>query len=164
MVYVPPPILVRTFEPRPSFASTDPLEKLTRGAPDPIARKVIDIIFPLLPVNPAGEPPLKLIVPALLENVGSAIQRLKIELARVTLTTESSRGLKLRVPSAALIDCPPELTFTRTVNVPFELYTPVLGEIDNVAAKATLAEKIKNDATIPAITSPCFRKRIIVLV
>jgi hypothetical protein len=132
---------VSTLVPRPSFAKTEPSEKLTRAVPDPIALKVIDIIVPAEPVYPEGNPPLKLIVPAPFENAGSATHRLKIELVRLTLTTVSSRGLKLTVPSAALIGAPAEFTITRTVKVLLLVYTPVLGEIPKVAAKARAAPK-----------------------
>jgi hypothetical protein len=73
-------------------------------------------------------------VPAALEKVGSVVQRLNIEDVRETDTTCSSFGLKLNVPSAALIGAPLVLTTTRTVKVLPVEYTPVAGVRDNVEA------------------------------
>jgi len=96
---------------------------------------VTSITVPPAPVYPLGEPPLKETIPAVFEKAGSEVQRLKIELVRDTDTTDNSRGLKDKVPSAALTAFPEVLTTTDTVKVLPVLYTPVAGLTDKVDAK-----------------------------
>jgi hypothetical protein len=143
MVYEPPYIFVSTFVPRPSAASTDPSVKVKSVEPEPSARKVTEITVPVVPEYPFGEPPPKEMTPELFEKVGSWVQRLKMELARDTVTTESSRESNESLPSAAFIDLPAVLTRTRTVKFPPDVYTPVGGVTLSVAANARGAYKKK---------------------
>src|SRR3989344_1985561 len=64
----------------PSFAKTEPEEKLTFAVPELRARKVMVRIFPFAPVYPGlSTIPSKLTVPALFEKDGSAGHREKID-------------------------------------------------------------------------------------
>jgi hypothetical protein len=149
-------MVVRTLVPRPSFASTEPLVKLDLAVPAPIDLKVIVIILPALPVYPEGNPPLKLIVPAEFEKVGSVTHKLKIEPDRLTETTDNSFGLNEIEPSAAFIGFPDVFTVTLTVKVEPEVYTPVFGESDKVAASVLVAESPNKNRKITKKTSDFF--------
>jgi hypothetical protein len=135
-------IVVSTFVPRPSAASTDPPENDTLGLPAAAALNVILITVPLLPVYPVGLPPLKVMEPAALENVGSEVHKLKIGPFE-TLRTVISLGLNLSVPSAAFTEAPFVFTMTRAEKTCPAVYTPVLGEIESEAA-CTNADDARN--------------------
>jgi hypothetical protein len=89
-------------------------------------------------VYPVGTPPEKVTVPAVLEKVGSVVHKLKIDDAREADTTDNSRGLKDKVPSAAFTGTPAVFTNTFIVKVAPVLYTPVPGETASVAACVVL--------------------------
>ena len=90
--------------PYPSFASTEPEEKLRIAVPAAFTLKLTVISFPLAPVNPGlSAMPSKLTVPALLENDGYWTQRVKIE---PVLESETTSNLSLGneiTPEAAFI-------------------------------------------------------------
>jgi hypothetical protein len=99
-------------------------------------------------VYPVGDPPLKLTVPALFEKAGSAVHKLNT-LPLLTETTESSFGLNVSVPSAALIGFPEVSTCTRTlkvlpvVNTPVEGLTAIVAAFVNTGKRVTIITKTK---------------------
>src|SRR3989338_3933689 len=94
----------RMFAPVPSFAKTEPEEKLTFTCPIFRARKVSVRIFPEAPIYPGlSTMPSKLTVPALLENDGSAGHREKIDPCLEMDTTSSLSHGKDTTPEAAFI-------------------------------------------------------------
>jgi hypothetical protein len=121
----------------PSFAKTEPEEKLRFALPELLARKVIVRIFPLEPIYPGFNTiPSKLAVPALLEKDGSAGQREKIEPVFEIETTSSLSHGNETTPEAAFIAWSLLSTVTFTENALPTLYEPDGGEKLSVAANA----------------------------
>jgi hypothetical protein len=95
-------------------------------------------------------------VPAVFEKAGSVVQRLNIDDVRDTETTDNSRGLNDKVPSAALTGTPAVLTSTVTVNVAPVLYTPVPGDTASVAAYVNTGNAQKTMRARPSIVTMFF--------
>ena len=80
-------------------------------------RKVTLKIAPDGPVNPGlGRPPEKFTLPAALENVGSWVQRVKIEAEYPKLNTSNLELSKLSWPEAAFMTSPDVLTLINIEN------------------------------------------------
>src|SRR3989344_2381213 len=95
-------IELRTSVPRPSLARTAPEVKISEAEPADLILKAIVTIFPAEPVKPGvGRPPLKLIVPALLEKVGSSTKRVKMD-PLLLIETTSSRAVGNLIAASAL--------------------------------------------------------------
>ena len=132
----------RIFVPVPSFAKTEPEEKLRFAVPELLARKVIVRILPLEPIYPGFNTiPSKLAVPALLEKDGSAGQREKMEPVFEIETTSSLSHGNETTPEAAFIAWSLLSTVTFTENVLPTLYEPDGGEKLSVAANALVGNR-----------------------
>src|SRR3989344_3018149 len=95
---------VKIFAPVPSFAKTEPEEKLKFAVPAIFALNVIVRILPLAPVNPGlSTMPSKLTVPTLFENDGSCTQRENIDPVFEMETTSNLSHGKEMIPEAAFI-------------------------------------------------------------
>jgi len=133
------------FAPVPSFAKTEPEEKLTFTCPVFRARKVSVRIFPEAPIYPGlSTMPSKLTVPALLENDGSAGHREKIDPCLEMDTTSSLSHGKDTTPEAAFIAWSTLSTVTFTEKVLPTPYEPDGGEKLSVAACAESGVRTNN--------------------
>ncbi len=126
---------VKIFVPVPSFAKTEPEEKLKFAVPAVFVLKVIVRILPLAPVYPGfNTMPSKLTVPALFENDGSCTQREKIDPVFERETTSSLSHGKEITPEAAFMAWSELPAYTLMEKVLPTLYDSAGWEKERVAA------------------------------
>ena len=104
--------------PKPSLALTASEEKSNDAEPGSLILKTTLKILPADPVNPGvGIPPLKEIVPALLEKFGSKTHNEKIDPNLLTEVTSKNAGGKFITASVLLIATPLVSTKISTVKI-----------------------------------------------
>ena len=126
-VAVPKPFNI--FVPFPSFAKTDPEEKLIAAVPACLALKFMISTLPTAPVKPGFNTiPSKLTVPAAFEKDGSCTHKLIIEpVLEIEATSNLSLGNKT-TPAAAFMALSGLETITLTGKLFPTVYEPVAGE------------------------------------
>lgn len=107
IITVAVPFSERTSVPLPSAANTLAVSKEIVAEPSLSALKLMVITTPDAPEYALGDPPEKLAVPALLENVGSEVQSENTEPSLLMEFMANKAGSNLTTPSAALIPTPP---------------------------------------------------------
>jgi len=134
--------------PVPSFARTEPEEKLRFACPAFRARKVMARIFPEAPVYPGlSAIPSKLTVPALFENDGSTGHKERMDPCLEMETTSSLSHGNDTTPETAFIAWSTLSTVTFTEKLTPTPYEPDGGEKLSVAALIIEngKNKIQND-------------------
>src|SRR3989338_8946032 len=108
----------KTSVPKPSFARTAAEEKIKEAWPALLTLNTIFTIFPAVPLKPGvGNPPLKVIVPALFEKAGSSTHKEKTDPDLLTETTSKRLAGKFITASELFIAWLWALTKTLVVKI-----------------------------------------------